>query len=315
MKKRIVVGVDVAKLTFEARWRGGAGEFGNDIEGFEQFAEAIPAKAHVVMEVTGTYHQRLAHWLYHHGYAVSVVNPAQPAYYARMKLKRGKTDPMDAGVLQQYGEAEPLPLWSPMETVIVELNQLDRHLAGLHKDHTQVVNRLEALTQHERVNSFALADLESQECDLARRIRDCEREMERLVREHFGELYELLRTIPGIGRRTALMFIVLTDGFQRFPTAKQFTAYLGLTSFVRQSGTSIHGSGAITKMGNGRMRQLLYMAALTAKQFNPACQDFAARLAANGKPPKVIRVAVANKLIRQVFAVVEKQQAFSTAYA
>ena len=68
-------------------------------------------------------------------------------------------------------------------------------------------------------------------------------------------------------------------------------------------------------MGNPRMRQLLYMAALTAKRRNKACVEFAERLAANGKPPKVIRIAIANKLIRQAFAVCLKQQPYSEAYA
>jgi len=111
------------------------------------------------------------------------------------------------------------------------------------------------------------------------------------------------------------MFIVLTRGFTRFESAKSFVAYLGLSSFIKTSGTSVRGSGAISKMGNPRMRQLLYMAALTAKRRNLACQAFAQRLTDNGKPPKVVRIAVANKLIRQAFAVCSKQQPYSECYA
>lgn len=315
MTSKVVVGVDVSKLTFDVCSAKGLLQFSNDQAGFEQFAEAIPA-AHIVMEVTGTYHLRLAHWLYQNGYAVSVLNPAVPKHYARMKLKRAKTDKADARVLYQFAEeTSDLPLWQPADAAIIELNQLDRLLAGLQTDLTRVTNRQEALAQCDTVNAFAFDALEQQAVALRAGIRRCEDEMERLVKHHYGDLYALLQTVPGIGRRTALMFVVLTDGFTRFPGSKQFAAYLGLTSFIRQSGTSIRGSGGITKMGNGRMRQLLYMAALTARQHNPACAEFAARLSGNGKPPKVVRIAIANKLIRQAFAVVEKQQPYSAAYA
>ena len=314
-----IVGVDIAKLTFDAKWREGdqvqAGHFDNDETGFEQFIARISTNCHLVMEATGTYHLRLATRLHDAGYPVSVVNPARPAYFARMKLFRAKTDPVDAGALLAYGEYEDLALWRPMAEIFSELNQLDRHLTGLQGDLNRALNRLEALEQRVTINRYTQDDLVAQSEDLKLRIKQCEREMTRLVLAHFAELYALLRSIPGVGKKTAVMFIVLTQAFTCFPDAKRFTSYVGMTSFIKQSGTSVKGAGGITKMGNKRMRQVLYMAALTAKKKNRACVTFANRLVANGKPPKVVRVAVANKIIRQVFAVVEKQEIYSEKYA
>ena len=319
MKRLTVVGIDVSKLTFDAEWCVGdrvlRDRFDNDAQGAEALIRAIPARSHVVMEVTGTYHLQLATRLYEAGYKVSVENPAKPAYFARMKLMRAKTDPVDAGVLRRYGEYEALAAWQPPKEIFTEVNQLDRHIVGLQSDLNRVNNRLEGLDQRVVINAFTRDDLVAQRRDLEARIKRCEREIERLVLVYFRDMYELIRTIPGVGKKTAIMFIVLTEAFTRFPSAKQFASYLGMTSFIRDSGTSVKGSGAITKMGNGRMRQILYMAALTALTQNKACQDFAARLKANGKPPKVIRVAVANKLIRQVFAVFEKQERYSESFA
>lgn len=318
--KKTIVGVDIAKLTFDAEWCDGDGvvrdRFDNDDAGMDRFVAAIPRKAHVIMEATGTYYLRLATRLQAAGYKVTVENPAKIAYFARMKLMRAKTDPVDAGVIRRYGEYEhELTLWQPRPAIFIELNQLDRHISGLQKDLNQVGNRIEALQQCVSINTFTLQDLEDQRADLENRIKRGEREIQRLVIEHFGELYHLIRSIPGVGAKTAIMFIVLTEAFTRFPSARHFTAYLGMTSFIRDSGTSVKGSGAITKMGNARMRQLLYMAALTARSQNQACRDFAARLSGNGKPVKVVRVAVANKLIRQVFAVFEKQEPYSEKFA
>lgn len=319
MKKLGVVGIDVSKLTFDAEWCVGKRvyreRFDNAEHGFATLMQMLPRKVHIVMEVTGTYHLRLATCLHESGYRVSVENPAKPAYFARMRLMRTKTDPVDAGVLRRYGEYEELAPWQPPGEIFTELNQLDRHIVGLQSDLTRVSNRLEGLDQRVVINTFTRADLLGQRDDLKTRIKQCEKEIERIVLEHFGALYTLIRTVPGVGKKTAIMFIVLTEAFTRFPDAKRFASYLGMTSFIRDSGTSIKGSGAITRMGNGRMRQLLYMAALTAKSQNRACTEFAERLTANGKPPKVVRIAVANKLIRQVFAVFEKQEHYSENFA
>lgn len=321
MKGIHMVGVDIGKATFEAEWCDGrqtyTAQFNNDDAGYRGFLTWLPPRAWTVMEATGTYYLRLATYLSRHRRKVSVVNPAQPAYYARMKLLRAKTDPVDAHVLREYGEAEAahLPEWRPREARFVELHQLDRHILGLQKDLNQVGNRLEALNQCVEVDAWTQEDLEDQRRDLVARIDRCEHELARRVRTQFPELFDLLTGIPGIGWKSAVMFIVLTEAFTRFPGAKAFAAYVGLTSFVKRSGTSVYVKGAISKMGQARMRQLLYMAAGAALAHNPACRTFAARLKANGKPPKVVRVAVANKLIRQAFAVLEKRETYSAVYA
>lgn len=321
MKRARIVGVDIGKHTFEAESYDGrqrhTARFDNDDAGHARFLAWLPPGAWIVMEATGTYFLRLATYLSEHGRKVSVVNPAQPAYYARMKLRRAKTDPVDARVLREYGEAEAGSLveWGPHEARFAELNQLDRHILGLQKDLNRVSNRMEALSQCVTVDAWTKQDLEEQRQDLVSRIQRCEKELVRRVQEQFPELLELLTSIPGLGPKTAVMFIVLTEAFTRFPSAKSFTAYVGMTSFLKQSGTSVKEKGGITKMGQARMRSLFYMAAGAARVHNASCRIFAARLKSNGKPPKVVRVAVANKLIRQAFAVLEKQEYYSEAYA
>ena len=182
-------------------------------------------------------------------------------------------------------------------------------------DLNAVGNRIEALSQCVTIDKFTMRDLKSQREDLESRIKRGEKELGQRVQEQFPGLLALLTSICGIGLKTATMFIVLTEAFTSFPDAKRFSSYIGLSSFRRDSGLSVRGSGSISKMGNPRMRQLLYMAALTAKTQNKACKAFADRLKASGKPAKVVRIAVANKLVRQAFAVLEKQEIYSESYA
>ena len=104
---------------------------------------------------------------------------------------------------------------------------------------------------------------------------------------------------------------MVTDGFSRFEGVKALSAYVGISPSTFCSGPSIRGRGAIAKLGQGRMRQLLYLCSWTAKRYNPACAALYARLRAAGKPPKVINVAIAHKLLRQAFAVATQNRPFS----
>src|SRR5690554_7372656 len=70
-----------------------------------------------------------------------------------------------------------------------------------------------------------------------------------LVKESHQDLFTRIKTIPGIGRKTAIMLIVLTGGFERFSSAGELCSYAGLTPMIRQSGSSVKGRPRISKMG------------------------------------------------------------------
>ena len=55
---------------------------------------------------------------------------------------------------------------------------------------------------------------------------------------------------------------------------------------------------------------MLYMGAIAAKKYNPKCGQLYERLLQEGKPKKLALVAVMNKLLRQIFAVVKYGRAF-----
>ncbi|MDQ2999582.1 MAG: transposase, partial [Chloroflexota bacterium] len=78
------------------------------------FATGVaPARTLVVMEATGSYWITLATSLHQAGYAVSVINPAQAHAFAKVLLKRAKTDAIDAQTLTQLAALlQPAP-WTP----------------------------------------------------------------------------------------------------------------------------------------------------------------------------------------------------------
>ena len=106
-----------------------------------------------------------------------------------------------------------------------------------------------------------------------------------------------------MGVKTALFLIVVTDGFKKFETASQLCSYVGITPTIRVSGSSVRGRSRISKVGNKKLRNLLFLCAFSACKHNKACRLIYERLVAKGKSKKLALIAVANKLLKQAFAI------------
>jgi transposase len=124
-----------------------------------------------------------------------------------------------------------------------------------------------------------------------------------------------LQTITGIGPLTAIWLLVATLNFTLCDTAEELTAYAGLAPHPYQSGTSVHGRAWIGHTGNAALRTAVYLATLSAAQYNPVIKAFYDRLRAAGKPMKVARCAAARKLLHLAFAVIKNKADFDPLYA
>lgn len=137
-----------------------------------------------------------------------------------------------------------------------------------------------------------------------------EEELASLANDEFKKQMDLLTSIKGIGVTLAAALIVATGGFTYFDNAKQLTRYLGLSPTYQQSGTSVNFKGHINRNGDPILRSQLYVAAFSSLRCNTECIACFDRLRSKGKPGKVAVVAVANKLVRQAFAVVTQDKPY-----
>jgi transposase len=119
-------------------------------------------------------------------------------------------------------------------------------------------------------------------------------------------MYERLRTIPGLGKRAVSLLVIYTDGFSKMKGYRQLIALAGLAPREHISGSSVRGRKGICKMGNGYLRSVLYMCAMSAIKHNHACKELFLRLKEKGKKGKVALIAVCNKLLKQTFAIATK---------
>lgn len=130
--------------------------------------------------------------------------------------------------------------------------------------------------------------------------------------------YSLLRSIPGVGPLTAATILGEIGDIQRFPSAKQLTAYAGLDASVFESGTTFKSrSNKISKRGSTYLRKALYQATFAgiSKQKNgvrnPDLYEFYQRKKDEGKIHKVALIAASHKLLRIIYGVWTNQVPFS----
>ena len=105
-----------------------------------------------------------------------------------------------------------------------------------------------------------------------------------------------------------------TGSFTLFSSAKKYAKYIGVCPSYQQSGTSVKTRGIINRDGDSELRSMLYVASWSAIRFNSGCKQTYDRLKAAGKPGKLALIAVINKLLRQVFAVILKNEKYCDDY-
>jgi transposase len=310
------IGIDVSKLSFDVAIEEAGGykhfQLDNNEKGFKALLSLVAASSncHVVMEASGPYYLRLATCLYNYGIDVSVVNPLVIRRFCQMRLTRAKTDKKDAQMIALYGKAEQPQLWQPDASYVLELRQMQAVVEGLNKGRTSMIRQKEAFSQNTSISKDAMRSLDKAIAAMEKQIAALEDKMEQLTKEHHQSMFKNLQTIPGLGRKTAMQLIVASGAFNKFSSAKQLSAYFGLSPRIFQSGTSVKGKSKITKMGMGRIRAMLYVCAWSAKRCNKACKELYDRLVAKGKSKRLALVAVANKLIKQAFAIATSGKTF-----
>ena len=315
-KSKQIYGVDISKKVFDVADPNGKHlQFANDAKGFKAFLKALPGGALVVMEATGYYHYLLAQFLDRNAVAVSVVNPLAVKRFIQMKLSKVKTDKSDAKAIRDYACANEVPLYVAKDKHQAECLQLIRSLDIFIKHGTALKNKIKGEEALGKPSKTVYHSLNRALKSLEKEIQVLEDKLMELVKEEQQEQLTLLKSIPGMGNKTAVMLLVLTDGFSNFENAKQLCSYAGLTPTIRESGSSVRGRPRISKMGNQKLRNLLFLCSFSACKHNKACREIYERITAKGKSKKLALIAVCNKLLKQSFAIATSGLPYDENYA
>ena len=287
-----------------------------------------PKKVELRVRRDGAGHAALARWLRRHevtrigleasgGYEIEVIdalenmsfevvrlNAQRVRMFAKAKGRLAKNDRVDARMIAQATavlvEQPPDKRRRDLDP-LVELLTYRRQLNDWKID---CANQLEHLT-----DKALRAKVTARQAALAGEIVEIEKTIAALIKqnEDWHALAKRLRTVPGVGPVLAATLIAFLPELGRLSRGA-IAALVGLAPFDHDSGN--HSGERHIKGGRANVRQVLYMAAVTAIQHNPIIAAFAERLAA--KKPKVIIVACMRKLLVILNAMLRDQADWQT---
>jgi transposase len=209
------------------------------------------------------------------GHEVLVANPRKlRLIYANKR----KTDEIDAENLARLARVDPRLLYplkhrgedSQAHLAIIRSRQalvdcrtqLVNHVRGAVKSFGARLPKCSARSFHKRASEHipealrpALGPILEVIASLTERIRDYERELETISKEHYPET-ELLRQVEGVGTLTALTFVLTVEDPYRFERSRSVGAYLGLVPASDRSGDR-DPQKRISKEGDQMLRKLL----------------------------------------------------------
>jgi transposase len=289
----LFAGLDVAKSSLQLHLANRLHSFSNDPKGHRQLIKLLHDydPVHIVLEATGGYEQTIMEALQVNGVVVSRVEPGRVRHFAKAKGLRAKTDPIDAAILTQYGQAftpDPTPPASPVQKLLAQLATRRRQLVHLL---TLARNHAEHYT-----DSFSRKQSRQLSALLEKQIAQCEAELALVLQQDqtLQSQAQRLDAIPGVGPLTAALLLAEMPELGSL-TTQQTAALAGLAPYNSDSGD--HTGKRRIAGGRKNVRCSLYMAALSAVKHDRILKAFYLRLRLAGKKPLVALTACMRKLI------------------
>jgi transposase len=295
-------GIDVSKDRLDVMILPGekCSSVRNDAGGWANLVEQLRGSSigAVGIEASGGYERGVIRALLTAGISVRQVNPFKLRQFARASGVLAKSDPLDARMIASFVAimpTRPAPLQAPAAGRLTEMLAVRRQLSA-EKIAAENASRLLEDAMLQRLSRRRIARLAA-DIDLLD-----ERMVEIVATEAtLAHRYRLLSSMPGVGPVLACTLIALLPELGSM-SRKQVAALVGVAPYAFESGT-LKGRRCIWG-GRAHVRQVLYMAAMSASNWNPTLKAFHDRLKAAGKLPKVAVVAVMRKMITTLNAMV-----------
>lgn len=292
---RIICGVDIASSSLAARigHNGARATFANTPQGIADLAAFCQTHQVelVAMEATGGYEQRAFAQLSERGVPVAVVNPRAVRQFAQSMGALEKTDAIDAGMIAWYAETKNCqPLCLAPHTQL-ELRARVTRLRQLTELRTAQKNQQRLVT-----NASIKAGFEKMLTFLAEQIEELEQAIATLIDSDplWRDLNQAFRTIKGVADRTVARLMAEMPEIGTLSN-KTISKLAGLAPLANDSGK--HQGKRMVRGGRSAIRDILFIVGSVVARHEPDFKAFEQRLRAVGKPPKVVRIAVAHKLL------------------
>jgi transposase len=287
--------VDVSSISLEA-FVGPAGpgrSFANTAEGIAELAAFCQQQEVelVALEATGGYERQAIAGLWAEQLPVAVLNPRAVRDFAKGMGLLEKTDRIDARIIARFAEVKGSAPRMPPSAQQEHLKALVTHLRQLTQMHVAQRNQGLLVTDKTVQKSIAklLKVLVAQKRQVAAKIAAV------LASDPlWKEMDQTFRSMKGVADRTVAA--VMAEMPEIGTLSNKAAAKLaGLAPLAQDSGKK-QGKRPV-RGGRRQLRAVLFVVAGVVARHQPDFAAFQQRLSAAGKPKKVIRVALAHKLL------------------
>lgn len=325
------IGVDVSKSTLDiALYKEGEYVSHNQIENSissvsnyfdhlcKTYSDFTPTKVLICLENTGRYMNFLLSALSSLSYCIWIEN----AYAIKhsLGLRRGKNDKADSKNIGEYAFrfSDKANLYKAESISISKLKAFQAVRRQLVESKKRLITELgeSKLCDAKFIYQIKKKSSEPTLKALEEDIKMIEKELEKIIKEdsQLARIKKILCSIPGVGKVTSIAFIIVTEAFTKFDSAKKLACYCGVVPFENSSGTSLKGKSKVSKKSNRKMKSLLTMCALSLVGEEGELGAFYERKIAEGKEKMVALNALQNKLIHRAFALVRDNRMYEKKY-
>ena len=291
----MICGVDVSSQFLDVRVGrdGVSARFDNDAEGIGSLAEFchLHEVRLVVMEATGGYEQLAFGLLWACGIEAAIVNARSVRKFAQAMNILEKTDQIDSGVIAWYAETKRVVAMRPasaeqqrLKALVTRLRQLTE-MRAVQRNQRLLVTEAAVLDHFHHLLVFLNQQIKTLERTIAGQIG---------ADPIWQQLDQTFRSIKGVADRTVARLMAELPEIGTLSN-KKISKLVGLAPLADDSGNS-KGKRRIYG-GRHSIRDILYIVVTCVSRHNADFSAFQARLMQAGKAKKVIRIALAHKLL------------------
>jgi transposase len=290
-----ICGVDVASTHLDARIGrdGPAQRFSNTPDGIAALAAFCRAHrvALVALEATGGYERQPFTLLWAHGLPCALANPRSVRRFAQAMGVLEKTDRIDAGLIAWFAAVKRLAPQEPARAAQARLAALVTRLRQLTALRAAQANQRRLVSEPD-----VLAAIDEMTALATRQMRSLEAKIAALIAADplWRTLDQTWRALKGVADRTIARLMAELPEIGTL-SGKAVAKLAGLAPIARDSG-KLSGRRPV-RGGRAGVRSILFVVAEVVRRFDPDLAAFHARLRQAGKPKKVVRIALAHKLL------------------
>lgn len=301
-------------------------QFENNSKGFKNFFKWLKQNGvkdlstlFVCMEHTGVYTIPLCEFLAQKQITYTLVPGAEISN--SLGITRGKNDKLDAKRIARYAYKNR----DEIRVHTLPSKEL-RVLKALLAYRDRVVKARHAFkVSSKEMTAFDCSFVSDSICprskemiiSLTKEIKQVEKDIDQFLYNNpeIKRNFELLLSVPGMGRQNALYMIFYTKNFVSFNCPKKFASYAGIAPFKEESGKSKKSKSKVSQKANKKMKTLLTSAVVCSL---PTCAEYRIyydRQLKKGKDENSIKNVLRNKIVTRAFAVIKRNSPYVNTHA